>query len=111
MRIKGYAGWMGSVFSTKIFCTCFGSLSWDMRCLVWWSVWQGGRDRGFSDASILGIDRMVCSRSGFVWLAPLFPWSSVFAECHIWCLALGRPRWSWRGTWSKSNSNNFSNPL
>ena len=31
----------------------------------------GGHERGLSDASIQGMDRMVCSRGGCVWLATL----------------------------------------
>ena len=60
-------GW-GQFFFNKNFLYLLWALSWDMWGLVW-SVWRGGRGRGLSDASILGIDRMVCSWSGFVWLA------------------------------------------
>ena len=42
-----------------------------LRCWVWWSDWWGGRERGLTDASIEGMERMVCSRGGCVWLAPL----------------------------------------
>ena len=61
-------------FSTKISCTCCGSLSWG---LVWgFGVGCGGLigggvvGVGLSDASTQGMDRMVCSRGGCVWLAP-----------------------------------------
>ena len=47
--------------------------------------------------------------SGWLHLAGSSPWSSIWAECRVWCLALDRPQWSWRGTRSKSN--NFSNAL
>ena len=94
MRIKGYAGWMGSVFlffSTKTSCTCCGSLSGavglgvGLRCWVWWSDWWGGRGGGLSDASTQGMDRMVCSRGGCIWLAPLL----VFHLGRVTCLVLG----------------------
>ena len=63
---------------------------------------------GLSDASTQGMDRMVCSRGGCIWLAPLrgLP-SGQSAVFGAW--ALDRPQWSWRGTRSKSN--NFSNAL
>ena len=48
----------------------------------------GGR-HGLSDASVLEMDRMVCSCGRCVWLVPLFPWSSVWAECRVWYLDLG----------------------
>ena len=41
-----------------------------LRCWVWWSDWWGGRRGGLSDASTQGMDRMVCSRGGCIWLAP-----------------------------------------
>ena len=41
-------------------------------CWVWCSDWWGGgRGGGLSDASTQGMDRMVCSRGGCIWLAPL----------------------------------------
>ena len=43
----------------------------ELQCWVWWSDWWGGRERGLSDASIQGMERMVCSRGGCIWLAPL----------------------------------------
>ena len=42
-----------------------------LRFWVWWSDWWGGRGGGLSDASTQGMDRMVCSRGGCIWLAPL----------------------------------------
>ena len=77
MRIKGYAGWTGSVFlfSNKNFLYLLWvrlvGLGVGLRCLVWWSDWWGGRGGGLLDASTQGMDRMVCSRGGCIWLAPL----------------------------------------
>ena len=75
VRIKGYAGWMGSVFLflQKFLVLAAGPSrgAVGLRCWVWWSDWWGGRERGLSDASIQGMESMVCSRDGCVWLAPL----------------------------------------
>ena len=57
-----------------------------LACLV------DGQGHGLSDASVLGIDRMVCSQSGCVSLVPLFPWSFVWQNAIVWCLTgLGGP--------------------
>ena len=73
MRIKGYAGWMGSVFFKQKFLVLAvgpsrgaAGLGVGLWCWVRWSVWWIGHGRGLSDASILGMDRMVCSQSGCV---------------------------------------------
>ena len=75
VRIKGYAGWMRSIFlffSTKFLVLAVGpsrgavGLGVGLQCWVWWSVWWGGHGRCLSDASIEGMDRMVCSRGGCI---------------------------------------------
>ena len=42
-----------------------------LQCWVWWSDWWGVLGVGMSDASTQGMDCMVCSRGGCIWLAPL----------------------------------------
>ena len=64
-----------------------------LRGLVWGfgvgcdGLFGGGRGSGLSDASVLGMDRMVCSWGGCVWLVPLS--SLVLCLDRVPCLVLG----------------------
>ena len=49
----------------------------------------GGRGGGLSDASTQGMDRMVCSRGGCIWLAPLRGFPS--GQCAVF------GAWPWIG--------------
>ena len=81
MRIKGHAGWTGSVFLfffNKNFLYLLRVPLVGLWGLVWgFGVGCGGLISGevvgvgLSDASTQGMDRMVCSQGGCIWLAPL----------------------------------------